>query len=282
MATFDFVRLGIPCTLQTANRSRLANYKQDMRRIACARWPGDIDPFDGPVSVTISYYYAGVTDIDVDNIIKPILDQLNGLMYEDDIQIVEIICRKIRLSASDPIPPNASTELARGLRSQDAFVHVRAEWEEAMGSDKDKSKKRQPDRVRETMALYRVDRQEAIEAHSFNHEEVERLLASVSEGADQAIVRLYAALDAALLYVFDRVGLRPRSTESHSILEVATSRCFLEQSEYFALRKLIDIRDAILKQAPHDKPQHTDLLLLAELTHRVIVESENAKLEYDY
>lgn len=278
MASFDFVRLGTPCTVQTANRSRLSNYKLDVRRSARLRWPGDIPPTYGQVKVTIEYYYTGLDDIDVDNIIKPILDQLNGLVYADDIQIVEITCRKLALSTSDTILTDATPELVRGLRSGDAFIHVRAEWEEAM-EDQGKSKKGKQDRVRETAELYRVDRQ-APPPETVNRE-VERLIASVSEGTDLTLVRLYSALEAALLYAFERVGLQPRSTESHSILVVATSRCFLEQSESWTLSKLMAIRDAIVEGAPHEQPQHKDLLLLAELTHRVVTEAETAKLEYD-
>ena len=69
MPSFEFVRLGIPCTVQTRNKSRLDNYKRDVRRAATIRWPGNVAPLTLPVSVTLSYYHTSDV-LDVDNIIK--------------------------------------------------------------------------------------------------------------------------------------------------------------------------------------------------------------------
>ncbi len=54
MPVFEFVRLGIPCTVQTRNKSRLDNYRRDLRRIAVGLWDGNEPPVIVPVSVTIS------------------------------------------------------------------------------------------------------------------------------------------------------------------------------------------------------------------------------------
>ena len=75
MPSFEFVRLGIPCTVQTRNKSRLDNCRRDVRRIARFRWPSDAAALDVTVGVSLSYYYA-VDVLDVDNIIKPVLDEL--------------------------------------------------------------------------------------------------------------------------------------------------------------------------------------------------------------
>ena len=49
-------------------------------------------PVEGPVSVALSVYVKG--RLDADNIAKSILDGLNGVAYEDDDQVIELLVRK--------------------------------------------------------------------------------------------------------------------------------------------------------------------------------------------
>lgn len=128
MLTFEFVRLGVPCTVQTKNKSRLDNYKRDLRRAATARWPGDVPPLTLPISVVITYYYR-VDALDVDNIFKPILDQLKDLVYADDLQVIRVVSQKRPIRAEPSMPLDASPVLRNGLRSQDDFLHILVEWE---------------------------------------------------------------------------------------------------------------------------------------------------------
>ena len=131
MASFEFVRLGIPCTVQTRNPSRLDNYRRDVRRAARALWPGEVAPLTVVVKVSISYYYTS-DEIDIDNIIKPILDQLNGLVYVDDKQVVRVVGQKQNILAAEQsallLPLIRTQLLADGLRSKDNFVYVLVEW----------------------------------------------------------------------------------------------------------------------------------------------------------
>ena len=53
----------------------------------------------GPVAVTITYFY-NTTPLDVDNIPKPILDGLKGMVYQDDDQVFDMLCRKRDLNDS--------------------------------------------------------------------------------------------------------------------------------------------------------------------------------------
>jgi crossover junction endodeoxyribonuclease RusA len=128
MPSFEFVRLGVPCTVQTRNKSRLDNYRRDIRRAAVSRWPGNVLPLTVPVRVFISYYYTSDV-LDVDNIIKPILDQLNGLVYQDDLQVIKVVCQKRFVSSEDVSLYSAASVLANGLRSQDDFLYVLVEWD---------------------------------------------------------------------------------------------------------------------------------------------------------
>lgn len=52
-------------------------------------------PVEGPVSVALDIYIR--RRMDVDNVAKSVLDGLNGIAYEDDDQVVELLVRKHRV-----------------------------------------------------------------------------------------------------------------------------------------------------------------------------------------
>lgn len=54
-------------------------------------------PVEGPVSVTINVFVR--RKMDVDNIAKSVLDGLNGVAYEDDDQVVELLVRKHKVKS---------------------------------------------------------------------------------------------------------------------------------------------------------------------------------------
>ncbi len=61
------------------------------------------------LSVVVWYFFKD-GGLDVDNMIKPILDALKGVIYEDDSDVSQVIGRK--------------TELASGLRVQGATLSL--------------------------------------------------------------------------------------------------------------------------------------------------------------
>lgn len=75
--------------------------------------------------LTITYFYEE-SGMDVDNIPKPISDALKGLVYVDDSQINDILCRRRDLSAGlrvvDPSPT-----LAAGFDLGVEFLHIRVD-----------------------------------------------------------------------------------------------------------------------------------------------------------
>lgn len=96
-----------------------------MRRAAEQFWPtGDL-PALGPVILTITYFYEGVS-LDVDNIPKPMMDALKGLVYFDDGQLTDIMSRKRNLN-SDFRVESPSRILAEGLSRGTEFLHVRVQ-----------------------------------------------------------------------------------------------------------------------------------------------------------
>ena len=63
-----------------------------VRFAAVQEW-GDQDPDGGHIAVNITYLHLD-HDIDVDNMAKPILDALKGVVYGDDSQVTDLLCRK--------------------------------------------------------------------------------------------------------------------------------------------------------------------------------------------
>ena len=77
------------------------------------------------VAISVVYYYEGETP-DVDNIIKPIQDALNGVVYVDDGQIVKTSSAKARIDGSYRIG-GASATLLLAFSNNDPFVYVRVD-----------------------------------------------------------------------------------------------------------------------------------------------------------
>ena len=72
--------------------------------------------------MTITYFYDSAP-LDVDNIPKPILDSLKGLVYSDDSQVSDLICRKRDMNEELQIQ-NPSTSLLNYLRNVNPVLHV--------------------------------------------------------------------------------------------------------------------------------------------------------------
>ncbi len=72
--------------------------------------------------VTITYFFQGAS-LDVDNIPKPILDALNGVVYSDDSQVTDLLCRKRNLSGDLRIP-QPSALLLESLSRSEQFLHI--------------------------------------------------------------------------------------------------------------------------------------------------------------
>jgi Holliday junction resolvase RusA-like endonuclease len=123
MLPFEFTIQGPPVSHQTRNRQRLQQWKIDVAAAARAVLPGGSVPVPDPVEITITYYYEGDSP-DVDNIIKPIQDALNGVVFVDDAQVAETKSRKRPLNGSYQIK-GASGVLLQGFASGVGFLHVR-------------------------------------------------------------------------------------------------------------------------------------------------------------
>ena len=78
---------GPPVSHQTKDKASLTAWKGVIRAEAAKHW-GSRTPLTGKLKCTIINFHEGEdASLDDDNMVKPIRDALNGLIYDDDSQI---------------------------------------------------------------------------------------------------------------------------------------------------------------------------------------------------
>ncbi|MBV9786926.1 MAG: RusA family crossover junction endodeoxyribonuclease [Chloroflexi bacterium] len=83
---------------------------------------------DGEVYARITWFHSEKTQSDIDNIVKPILDALNGVVYADDRQIVKCLSERVDTTrdfalSAPPGPADVYQELI-GLLSNEQIKHI--------------------------------------------------------------------------------------------------------------------------------------------------------------
>ena len=106
---------------QTRRRNRVREWTREVKNAAMRHWDTE-PPYIGDVKVAITYFFDRSL-IDVDNVPKPILDALNGLVYSDDSQVTDLLCRKRDLNADLRIH-NPSPDLLATLGRSEPFLHI--------------------------------------------------------------------------------------------------------------------------------------------------------------
>ena len=109
---FEFFVAGPPVSQQASSRSR-RRWARVVRDAVESQW-GQEPAETGMVAVTITYFFLKDA-LDVDNIPKPILDALNRLVYVDDLQVTDLLCRKRNLNRGPELPEIPPAQ--RGYRS---------------------------------------------------------------------------------------------------------------------------------------------------------------------
>ena len=89
MLPVEFTVAGRPRSHQTSDRVALRAWQRAIVAAAVTAWASppvaDVD-----LSITVAYFHVGRTvTIDVDNLLKPVQDALNGLVYADDRQVTQ-------------------------------------------------------------------------------------------------------------------------------------------------------------------------------------------------
>jgi len=117
MLPFEFVIAGPAVSQQTRRRAHRRALIDRVRRQAERHWPGESPQETGPVALTLTYLHGAVGG-DLDNIAKPVLDALKGLVLYDDDQVTDLVLRKRSLSAvltienPSPFSPTRAASMA--------------------------------------------------------------------------------------------------------------------------------------------------------------------------
>jgi Holliday junction resolvase RusA-like endonuclease len=119
---FAFVIDGPPVSQQARRRERVRQWRDAVRQVAEQVWPVGELPVTGLIMLSITYFYESIA-MDVDNLPKPILDALRGLVYLDDEQITDVVCRKRNLRSTFRVE-NPSSVLADGLSRGHEFLYI--------------------------------------------------------------------------------------------------------------------------------------------------------------
>jgi Holliday junction resolvase RusA-like endonuclease len=119
-----FVVMGIPASLQRKNRSSINAWKRKVASAATAAVPAGFQLVFVPVKVLIVYFYEGAPAGDIDNKIKPILDALKKVVYDDDSQVVEVRAVKQDIDGSYRVGPGRALALALSAGSDFVYIEV--------------------------------------------------------------------------------------------------------------------------------------------------------------
>jgi crossover junction endodeoxyribonuclease RusA len=122
---FAFVVTGLPISHQSKNRKKLSAWRASVRAAAVAAWPPSEPPTGDDVRLTVVCYFDS-TSPDVDNFHKPIQDELEGLVYINDSQVVHALPSKLDINGRYVVR-NIPSILARAFELGEEFVHIHVE-----------------------------------------------------------------------------------------------------------------------------------------------------------
>ena len=128
---FDISILGIPISSQTSSRNgkkKKRIYKDRIFNQAKSKLAEDFKLITENVKLKLVYFYDESTDLDADNIIKPIQDALEGVIYANDNQVVSIECKKKNLNGNYRMRGVITEELFKGFSSDEEFVYILVEF----------------------------------------------------------------------------------------------------------------------------------------------------------
>jgi crossover junction endodeoxyribonuclease RusA len=129
MEKFEFTIPGPPLSRQTRDRQQLRAWQDRVRQAAQDRLPDGKQPFSADIAlqITVTYFHEGNSiRLDNDNMIKPIQDALNGLVYTDDCQITDTRLRKSSIDGAFRVR-RLSSVLAEAFMEGGEFLYIRIE-----------------------------------------------------------------------------------------------------------------------------------------------------------
>ena len=129
MERFEFVIEG-PAVSLRAKKSKAKRYQRwikEVRAAARKQWPETMPPIESnKITVAITNYYT-LAPPDVDNIIKPILDGLETVVYSNDQQVRRVISEKLDRSNFDRIQDFGAL-LTTALENYSEVLHIMVTW----------------------------------------------------------------------------------------------------------------------------------------------------------
>ena len=118
----EFVLLQTPVSQQARRRQRVREWTSTVAAAARQAHGADRPAHTQPAAVAITYYFVQ-TDIDLDNLAKPVLDGMKGVVLHDDQQIVELLIRKRTINAANQMV-DLPELIVDALLSDQEFLHV--------------------------------------------------------------------------------------------------------------------------------------------------------------
>jgi crossover junction endodeoxyribonuclease RusA len=118
---FELFVFATPVSRQARVRKKRRDWREEIRVKALEVQNPDDSPWSEPIRVRIGYYFRG-DSLDLDNILKAILDGLEGVVYTDDNLISDLIVSKRSLDEFARM--DVSVEFARALETGADFVNI--------------------------------------------------------------------------------------------------------------------------------------------------------------
>ncbi len=121
MHPLEFIVPQRPVSQQARRRDRVREWMDFVALHARQATPESLPLATAPVALRLFYFYDEVS-IDIDNVLKPILDALIGIVYEDESVVTDVEIHRRRRSAF--IADRVTPVLATGLELGREFVYV--------------------------------------------------------------------------------------------------------------------------------------------------------------
>ena len=124
MPHLEFTVEGPPVSHQTRDKASLQNWKRIIRAEAARCW-GAKSPLTCKLKCTIINFHEGnVASLDDDNLVKPIRDAMNKLVYDDDSQICYSETIHVSIDAAIKLR-RASGILLAAFSKGEEFLYIR-------------------------------------------------------------------------------------------------------------------------------------------------------------
>jgi hypothetical protein len=117
----EFIVLGTPISSQGASGARRL-WQRLVREAAMEASANESQSSADEMTLRVAYFYVNEAAADLDNIVKPIQDALQGLVYDDDEQIVDLVASMRRKEVDDSLL--LTPTLARVFLGGSYFIYV--------------------------------------------------------------------------------------------------------------------------------------------------------------